>query len=262
MLYVLIYYIVGYRKAVVVGNLKNSFPDYSDQQIKMVTKKYYRYLCDLLLEALKTITWEEKDVKKRVKMYDVEMVDSLYDKGKSVLIVMGHLGNWEWAGPCFNLHCKHNLFVVYHPLSNPYFEKVFQGSRTKFNTGIIPRVNTLREMIANRKALNATALIADQAPTPINAALWVDFLNQDTPVFNGPEKLAKKLDQAVVYMRVVRVRRGYYEVRPKLLAEFPKDAPDQSITKAFINTLEQDICEQPEAWLWSHRRWKHKRPSN
>ncbi len=260
--YILIYYAIGYRKSVVLTNLKNSFPENSEQEIKQISKRYYRYLCDLILETLKTITWRQEDVRSRVTMRNPEMIDAIFEQKKSILIVMGHLGNWEWAGPCFSLNCKHQLFVVYNPLSNPYFEKMFSGSRTKFNTKIIPRNNTLRSMVANRKVISATALIADQAPSPINTAVWMDFLNQDTPVFNGPEKLAKKLDYPVVYMHVKRVKRGYYEVCPKILFEAPKATADIEITTALNKILEEGIREQPETWLWSHRRWKHQRPSN
>ena len=256
----IIYSLVGYRKKVVIENLTNSFPQKSEKEIKKLTKEFYVYLCDLLLETVKTVTWTEKDVMKRVKMHNVEMLNELHAKGKSLVLVMGHLGNWEWAGPCFSLNCKHQLFVVYQPLSNPYFEKMFSGSRTKFNTKIIPRKNTLRSMVENRKTINATALIADQAPNPIKAALWINFLNQDTPVFNGPEKIASKFDTAVVYMNVKRTKRGYYEVIPTLITETPKEEEDTNITFTFNRLLEQDIIAQPATWLWSHRRWKHKRP--
>ena len=259
-LYFIVFHIVGYRKAVVYENLRKSFPDHTEEQLDEICKRYYRYLCDLLMESLKTITWTEKDVRKRVTMKNADLLDELYQKEKSILIVMGHLGNWEWAGPCFSLNCKHQLFVVYHPLSNPYFEKLFVKSRTKFNTKIIPRANTLRSMIANKKLISATALIADQAPTPIHTAVWMDFMNQDTPVFNGPEKLAKMLDYPVVYMHVSRVKRGYYEVRPTLLFEEPGESGELEITHEFNRILEKGIREQPETWLWSHRRWKHKRP--
>jgi len=243
----------------VLTNLKNSFPDRSEAEIKAISRKFYRYLCDLIMESLKTITWNEQQARSRVTMKNVEMLDALHEQGKSIVIVMGHLGNWEWAGPGFSLNCKHQLYVVYRPLVNPYFEKVFSRSRTKFSTQIVAKSNTLRSMVANRKISSATALIADQAPHPINSASWIDFLNQDTAVFSGPEKIAKKLNYPVVYMQVERVKRGYYEVHPTLLAEFPKETADLEITLAFNKILEEGIHKYPETWLWSHKRWKHKR---
>ena len=261
-LYILFYYVVGYRKKIVLENLRNAFPEKTEKEIRLICRKYYKYLCDLVFETLKTVTWTEKDARKRIKMHHVEMMNKLHDEGKSIIIVMGHLGNWEWAGPGFSLNYKHQLYVVYQPLSNKYFEKLFSGSRTKFRTKIVERKDTLRSMISNKKTISATALIADQAPTPVKTAVWMDFLNQDTPVFNGPEKIAKMLDYAVVYMDVQRTKRGYYEVVPTLLFDKPKETDDLEITLAFNKMLEYGIRKRPETWLWSHRRWKHKRPVN
>ena len=261
-LFWLMYHVLGYRKSVVLDNLKRSFPEKSDREIKQVCKEYYKYLSDLILETLKTITWNENQVKRRVKIYNLDMLNSLYEQKKSIVIVMGHLGNWEWAGPCFSLNCNHQLYVVYLPLTNPYFENVLKKSRTKFSTKIIPRDSTLRSMVANRKTISATALIADQAPTPVKSALWMNFLNQETAVFNGPEKIAKMLDYPVVYMHVDRVKRGYYEVHPKLLFENPRETSEEEITIQFNKILEDGILKKPETWLWSHKRWKHRKPSD
>jgi KDO2-lipid IV(A) lauroyltransferase len=244
----------------VLENLTNAFPEKSPQEIKKICKEFYGYLCDLILETVKTFTWNEQDVRSRVKITNVEMLDAMYENKQNFIILMGHLGNWEWAGPCFSLNCKHQLSVVYLPLTNPHFEKVLKNSRTKFNTQIIPRDNTLRAMIANKRTIGATALIADQAPTPIKSAIWMQFLNQDTAVFNGPEKIAKMLDYPVVYMDVQRIKRGYYEVHPTLLFEHPKETSQDEITFAFNRLLEEGIKKRPETWLWSHKRWKHKRP--
>ena len=259
--YLLVYHGVGYRKQVVVNNLRRSFPGYSEKQIQATTQKFYRYLCDLMVETLKTITWNEKQVRQRVSMHNVALLEDLYARGKSIVIVMGHLGNWEWAGPCFSLHCPHQLLVVYRPLSHPYFEKVFARARTKFSTQIVEKSNTLRGMLANKNIISATALIADQAPFPLSTGIWINFLHQDTPVFVGPEKIAKRLDYPVVYMDVRRVGRGYYEVHPTLLFEQPKETSEHQITVAFNEILEEGIRKRPETWLWSHKRWKHTRPS-
>lgn len=261
-LYVFLFYIFGYRKKVVLKNLKASFPEKSEEEIKDICKKSFHYLCDLIVETLKTVGWNEKKAKSRVKMNNVELIDRLHAEGKSFIIVSGHYGNWEWAGPCFSLHCKHQLFVIYQPLSNPYFEKLFCYARTKFNTKIVPRKETLKSIIGNRKTISATALVADQAPVPVKNALWMNFLNQPTAVFNGPEKIAKKMDYPVVYMDTKRVKRGYYELTPTLLYEFPKETVETEITIGFNKRLEESILKQPETWLWSHKRWKHKPPTD
>ncbi|MEQ8359624.1 MAG: lysophospholipid acyltransferase family protein [Cytophagales bacterium] len=260
-LFFMLYQVFGYRKKVVLSNLQRSFPDKSDQEIDQLAREFYKYLCDLILETLKTVTWTEKEARSRVKMNNPELLDPYYEKGQSLVVVLGHLGNWEWAGPCFSLYCKHQLFVVYLPLSNPYFEKMLQGSRTKFNTKIVPKKEALRAMIGYKKTISATALIADQAPNPVTSALWMDFLNQETAVFNGPEKISKMMDYPVVYMDVNRVKRGHYEVTAKLLFDKPKETEEKEITIAFNKILEEGILDRPATWLWSHKRWKHKRPS-
>ena len=260
LLYLLLCYGIRYRRRVIVGNLRRSFPDYSDDQIKQTTRAFYRYLGDLIVETLKTLTWKEEHVRQRVSMHNTALLDELYAQGKSIVIVMGHLGNWEWAGPCFSLNCPHQLLVVYRPLSNPYFEKAFARARSKFGTQIVAKSNTLRGMVARRKTTSATALIADQAPFPAHTGFWINFLHQDTLVFAGPEKIAKKFDYPVVYMDVQRVRRGHYEVHPTLLFAQPNETSEHQITVAFNKILEEGIRKRPETWLWSHKRWKHTRP--
>jgi KDO2-lipid IV(A) lauroyltransferase len=250
---------VGYRREVVFQNLSNSFPEKDTTQLKQIEKEYYRYLCDLVVESIKTITMSEAYVRKRLTFHSTEKVNALYEEGKSIIVVMGHFGNWELAGPCFSLNCKHQLNVVYKPLSNPYFEKLFSGSRTRFGTKIIPVNNTLRAMAANRKSLNATALIADQTPSDTKTGFWLDFLHQDTLVFTGPEKIGKMFDAPIVYMHVDRVKRGYYEITPTVLFAQPKTTTEEEITRAFFQKLENEIIAKPETWLWSHKRWKKTR---
>ncbi len=248
----------GYRKAVVLKNIRNSFPDKSDQEIKVLSKSYYRYLCDLILETLRTWRMSEEESKEHCAFHKPEWLDKFQAEGKSFIIVMGHYGNWEWAGPSFTLHTGFQLVVIYRPLSNIYFEKMMCRSRTRFGTRITPVNLTLRDMVANRGSVTATAFIADQTATKKNA-YWTTFLNQDTAVFTGPEKLATKFNYPVVYMNVQRPRRGYYEVIPELLIPDPKNTAENEITEKFMQRLEKEILVDPTIWLWSHRRWKHKK---
>lgn len=248
----------GYRRKVVIQNLKNSFPEKSEAEIHAICDEYYRYLCDLVLETLKTLKMTDKETLERVKFNNKEWLDKLYAERKSIIIVMGHYGNWEWAGPSFTLTTKFQLVVIYRPLSNPYFEKMMTRMRTRFGTRITPVERTLRDMVANRNEITATAFIADQTATKRDA-YWTTFLNQETAVFTGPEKLAKKFNYPVVYMNVYRVRRGYYEVTPELLFENPAATAENEVSEAFTHRLEFDIQRNPAPWLWSHKRWKHKR---
>jgi KDO2-lipid IV(A) lauroyltransferase len=253
-----LFWLSGYRKNVVFENLRNSFPQKSEAEIISLAKSYYRYLCDLTLETLKTLHMTERQARERCVYHRADWLDKMCEENKSIIIVMGHYGNWEWAGPSFTLNTKYQLVVIYRPLSNPYFENMMVGMRTKFGTKITPAEQTLRAMVANRKNVTATALIADQAASTANA-YWTKFLNQDTNVYNGPEKLAVKFNYPVVYMNIKRVKRGYYELTPELLFENPATTQEGEILEKFTRRLEQEIIKDPVIWLWSHRRWKHKR---
>jgi KDO2-lipid IV(A) lauroyltransferase len=256
-----LYYLIrlsGYRRKVVILNLKNSFPEKSTEEIEIICDKYYRYLCDLILETLKTLNMSEQQTNAHVKFHNTPWLDQYYREKKSIIIVMGHYGNWEWAGPAFTLNTNYQLVVIYRPLSNQYFENMMCGMRTRFGTRITAVEKTLRDMVAYRGEVTATAFIADQTASKKNA-YWTPFLNQDTAVFTGPEKLAKKFNYPVVYMNLHRVKRGYYEIRPELLFSTPAETADNEITVGFTNRLETDIKHDPVPWLWSHKRWKHKR---
>jgi len=256
-----LYYVIrltGYRRKVVFTNLKNSFPEKSEAEINTICNNYYRYLCDLVLETLKTLRMSEKETLERVKFHNTAWLDKLYQDRSSIMIVMGHYGNWEWAGPSFTLTTKFQLVVIYRPLSNVYFERMMTRMRTRFGTRITPVDKTLRDMVSYRNEITATAFIADQTASKKNA-YWTTFLNQDTAVFTGPEKLAKKFNYPVVYMNVRRVRRGYYEITPELLFEKPVNTMENEISERFTQRLETEIKRDPVPWLWSHKRWKHKR---
>ncbi len=251
----------GYRSGVVLTNLRNSFPEKSEAEIKTLKNAYYHYLCDLILETLKTLRMTEKEARERCAFHKPEWLDQLHKEGKSFIIVMGHYGNWEWAGPAFTLNTPYQLVVIYRPLTNPYFNNMLTRMRTKFGTQIAKETDTLRVMVANRKKLTATALVADQTASP-QTGYWTTFLNQETPVYNGPEKLAKKFNYPVVFMNVTRPRRGYYEVTPELMFPEPQAAAEDEILETFMKRLEAEIKINPAIWLWSHKRWKHKRISS
>ena len=257
----LLYYLFllsGYRKKVVLENLRNSFPEKSAKEIDALCKAYFSYLCDLTLETLKTMRMTEQEAKEHCAFHKAEWLDKMFEEKKSFIIVMGHYGNWEWAGPSFTLNSKHQLVVIYRPLSNPYFEKMLTKTRTKFGTRITAVNQTLRDMVTNRKNVTATAFIADQAASSANS-YWTTFLHQDTSVFNGPEKIAVKFNYPMVYMRMQRPRRGYYDLTPELLFDDPASTSEGEILETFTKRLEKDIITDPVIWLWSHRRWKHKR---
>lgn len=251
--------VTGYRRKIVLKNLRNSFPEKTESEVKLICNNYYRYLCDLIVETFKTLKMTEKENLQHCTFHKKDWLDKFYDEKKSIIIVMGHYGNWEWAGPCFTLNSRYQLVVIYRPLAHLYFEKMLVGMRTKFGTRITPVEKTLRDMVANRGQMTATAFIADQTATKKNA-YWTKFLNQDTAVFTGPEKLAKKFNYPVVFMDVQRVKRGHYEITPELLFSNPVETADDEISETFTRRMEQAIIKDPSIWLWSHKRWKHTRP--
>lgn len=249
----------GYRKKVILTNLRNSFPEKTEAEIQILFRDFCHHLCDIVFETLKTLTMTEKEARARCVFHKAAWLDQLFAEQKSVIVLLGHYGNWEWAGPSFTLNNDCQLVVIYRPLSNVYFEKMMYRMRTKFGTRIAPAAATLREMVANRGKKTATALIADQSA--FGDGYWTTFLNQETAVYNGPEKLARKFNYPVVYMHVSKPRRGYYEVRPELLFSRPVDTAEGEILETFTRKLEEEIIARPSLWLWSHRRWKYKRPA-
>lgn len=260
-LFFLLYQVMGYRKDVVLTNLKNSFPEKTDAEIKKIGRQYYRYLCDLFLETFKTLTISRGNMLRHCNMSAgaQKIFDDLNEKKQSIILVMGHHGNWEWGGNTFSLCCKQQLYVIYHPLKNKYFNKLIVNMRTRFGTRLIPMSDTFREMVKNRTEISATAFIADQTPHPENA-YWTTFLHQDTPVFWGTERISSKLDYPIVYVHISRKKRGYYELDATLLIEHPRQLSEGEVTETFTRKLEAMIQQEPATWLWSHRRWKHKRP--
>ncbi len=259
LIYFLMYYVFNYRKKIVFDNLRNSFPEKSEKEITKIAKDYYKYFFDLMLETFKTLTMTKNQAMKRC-VFDansLELFNKLYDENKDVIIVLGHYGNWEIGGTSFNSYCKQNLSVIYKPLTSRYFDKLIFKMRTRWDSKLIPIKETYETMKSAKGTKSATAFIADQTPSPANA-YWTTFLNQDTPVFRGTERIAKKLNYPIVYMSIRRIKRGYYKICAEMLIENPRQTKEGEISEAHTRRLEKDIIEQPEIWLWTHRRWKHK----
>lgn len=259
-LFVLVYRVFGYRREVVLTNLRNSFPERSEQEIRQIAMNFYRWFCDLTLETLKTLTLSSGVVRERVTFTGIELLRGYAERGQSVILVLGHHGNWELAGARYSQEKDiPQLYVIYHPLKNPWFDRLLQHMRMRHGTKLYTMQETSRAMLRDRHLTTATAFIADQAPPP-ERAYWTTFLGQDTPVFLGTEMMARKLGYPVLYICIRRPKRGYYHMHVELLVEDPAAMPHGAITEAHTKRLEQDIRQYPELWLWTHRRWKHKRP--
>jgi KDO2-lipid IV(A) lauroyltransferase len=249
---------VGYRKDVIKTNLRNSFPEKPEAELRDIYKQFYTYLCDLMLETIKTMRMTQVEYKERVILENPELLRDLYAQGKSVVLMLGHFGNWELFGPCMSLNTDHQLVVVFRPLTNPYFDRMMTSWRTRFGTEITPVQQTLRTMINNKNRLTITAFISDQA-APIGA-YWTKFLHQETSVFTGAEKVARKFGFPVVYLHGARPKRGRYTIRLEVLYAEPSKTVENEISEGFTRRLERDIVADPVIWLWSHKRWKNKRP--
>ena len=205
----------------------------------------------------------EAEIKRRCPLTpeSVELMNDFYSSKINTIIVMGHVGNWELANYAFNLHCKNDLYAIYKPLSNDYFDLLIRKLRSRWGTNVISIDDVTEVMNKYEMTGNATGFIADQRPAPENA-YWTIFLNQETPVFRGTEILARRLGYPVVYLSTKRIKRGYYQVHIETLIEQPKSTQKDEISEIHTRRLEQDIIEQPEAWLWTHRRWRDKIPES
>lgn len=259
-IFILVYHVIGYRKKVVTENLRNSFPQKSEKEIAEIRKNFYRYLCDMSLEVPKTLTISSTSMIKHCSLDEpsILLMKKLYEEKKNCILVLGHIGNWEWGGNTFSLICRQQLYVIYHPLENKYFNDFFIRLRTRFNTKLIEMKDTFRVMAVKKNEVNATAFIADQTPRPENA-YWTTFLNQDTPVFWGTEKIARKLNYPIVYVNMQRIKRGYYKMTAEMLCENPSLTSEGEISELHTKKLEECILTDPGIWLWSHKRWKHSR---
>lgn len=248
----------GYRKGVIQTNLRNSFPEKTEKEINALTRSYYHYMCDLTLETFKLIRMSEAETRKHIQVINPEVSRQLRDRNQSFIFALGHYGNWEWVGHAFQLFTVHTLVIIYHPLSNPYFDRMMQRLRIRYGMEVTTMQHSMRTMFANRDRLTATAFVGDQA-APTNAH-WMTFLNQDSSVYNGIDKMSHKLNLPVVYCHLKRPRRGYYTVELEVIVEDPSKMKENEITEIYIRRLERDIRENPVMWLWSHRRWKSVRP--
>lgn len=252
----LVFGVFGYRLKVVRQNLRNSFPEKNDTELKQIEQEFRRWFCDLMLETIKTLTISPKQVNKRISVQGAEVLERYHAAGQSVILVMGHWGNWELGGARFSQLGLHHLNVIYHPLENKHFDRLFIRMRTRLGNGLYPMKDTVRSMMRDRNLLTATAFIADQTPSPKHA-YWTLFLHQDTPVFWGTENIARKLDRPVIYLGIDQTRRGHYAMRFELLEAEPAHTAEGEISERHTKRLEQSIRSHPAIWLWTHRRWKH-----
>lgn len=260
-LYYVLYYVIKYRRAVVATNLKNSFPEKNEEELRIIEKKFYRHLADLLVETFKLTHMSEKEQNRRLTYSNLEVIDRLRSEKRDVVAVLGHYNNWEWP-TMLPFYLKYKTVIVFKPLQNKYFNNFINTQRSKNGIVLTPTSQIIREIINYRKdGINTVSVfIADQIPAKGDIRYWTTFLNQETAVFTGVGKIAAKYDMAVVYFHIQKVKRGHYNLNIELLLDHTAGLSEDVITEAHVRKLEKIIREKPEFWIWSHRRWKHKKP--
>lgn len=252
----LVYNVIGYRRKVVTGNLKQAFPGKTDREIRVLAKKYYRNLTDMMVETIKLLTMSKRSLRKRF-ICDLSIFQQLYDEGRSCQLHLGHNFNWEWANMICSQGVQFPFLVVFMPITNKAVNRMFLHFREKLGTKLIP-ANDMRNGMApwiGKQYL--LALVADQNPGNPRRCYWYPFLNKMTAFYKGPEMSARRYNIPVVFADIRKIKRGYYKASLMLAFENPATEPEGAITAAFVKYLEKNIHEQPEVWVWSHRRWKH-----
>ena len=255
----LLFRIIGYRKQVVYENLSKAFPEKKPQEILHLMKEFYHSFCDVVVETLAFRRMKPEDLKARVKA-DEETIQLMQElQNKNILLIAGHLGNWEWTGQSVIVNHSLSASSAYHPLSNKYVDRLIKSIRSHMGMQLVPMKEVTRFMASRHNKTFALALVADQAAPP-ESAFWTDFMHRPAAFFRGPGKLAIRYALPVVYLGNTRVSRGHYTVHATLLWKGNSSITEDELLEKFVRTLEQDIYAQPGAWLWSHRKWKHKKP--
>jgi KDO2-lipid IV(A) lauroyltransferase len=257
--YFLLYKLIKYRRKIVFDNLSKCFPDKSEAEINKICRAFYHHLSDITLESIKGMTISLNTLSKRYRILNTEIADKYFDNDKSILCFTSHYGNWEYGILATNNVIKHQAIALYLPLTNKYSERYGVKRRSRFGTKLVAVQDTKKVFTEPQPQPLAVILAADQNPSNVEKAIWVNFLNRDTACLHGPEAYAKKTNFPVVYLKISKPKRGYYTLEFEELISNPADCHPNKITEIYIHRLEKDIVEKPEYWLWSHRRWKHSR---
>ena len=257
-IFFILYYAVGYRKKTVRFNLKTAFPEKSDTERKSIEKKFYRHMCDMFLEMIKSISISADELKERFQFDDLSIVEKLVKEQRSSLIMMGHYASYEWL-TALQFYFDHSGYGIYKRIKNPYFDKLIHEIREKWNSKLLANKEATFIIRKQQRAgkMATYAFIADQSPKTRKNYHCTDFLGKNVPFFTGVERLAKSEDMPVIYLAVDKIKRGYYKASFKVITEDPTALPDYQITDEFAALLEAQIKANPEYYLWTHKRFKH-----
>lgn len=258
--YLIVYYVIGYRKQTVRENLALALPHLSQKERLNIEKKSFRHLCDMFLEMIKTMTISKKEISKRFTFTNLNVYKKLEAEEKSIAMMLAHYASYEWV-ISMNAYIKYNGFAIYKKIANPYFDKLVRNIRSKFKATLITTKETVPFIIKNKKnnLLSIFGFASDQSPKVDSAFHWQKFMGIEVPVHTGAEMLSKKYDMNIIFLKVKKIKRGYYEASFEILSENVSEVPNYEITDKFLKLVEQQIYEAPEYYLWTHNRWKHRR---
>ncbi len=263
-LYVVVYHLIGYRKKVVLGNLRRAFPEKSEPELRLVTKDFYRQFADVAVETLRLRSMDSAEMDRRITFANQHLLDDLVRQGKTVITMGSHSCNWEWVLSAGAVEFGFPSVGIYKPLNNEFFEAFMLKARTRLGARLIKMKDTLRDFASHRNESRVVAMLSDQTPLKSEITFWTTFLHQDTPFYVGAEKIATRFNCPVLFLDVKRTRRGHYTLTfetiwdgTKPLATVTEEYP---ITTLFAKKLEASIRRSPADYLWTHKRWKHRKP--
>jgi KDO2-lipid IV(A) lauroyltransferase len=257
-IYLIFYYIIGYRKNIVLNNLKIAFPNKSDDEIKVISKKFFHHFVDIFMEMLKTFTISKKEIAKHFYLTNLDEFVDFTERNPNFILMSSHYANYEWI-LSLNRHFDFPVFGAYKKLKNPYFDNFIKRSRGRFNTKLITTKEFI-QLFKNNKENNISGLygfLNDQSPKLKKSTYYTTFFGKSVPVYTGAEMLAKKYNYPMVYLRTEKIKRGYYRTTVHVLSENPVEIPDFQLTDLFMRNLEKQIVENPEYYFWTHKRFKH-----
>lgn len=259
-----LYHIVRYRRDIVRRNITSAFPEKSIEECISIERGFYKWFCDYFVETVKLMSVSRQELLSRIEFRGIDKIEECFDRGQTCAGILGHYGNWELlsaTGLVIKKHPEAVIGLIYHPLRSQLFDRLFINMRQSMGGVCVPKKDILRYLVSFRSQnlMNLFGYIADQAPRYRNIHLWLPFLNHDTPVFTGAERIMRKMNNAVFYIDVERPERGKYIYTFKLMTDKPGEMPEFEITKKFFVMLEQTIRREPRFYLWSHNRWKRTR---
>jgi KDO2-lipid IV(A) lauroyltransferase len=254
----LIYNIIGYRKKVVRSNLKKAFPDKDEKELKWIEKRFYQHFCDITLEAFKSYKMSTAQMQKRMVFKNLEVLTQFEKENRSVIIMCGHYASWEWM-LSIGYHTQSPGYGIYTPIMNQYFNDLIIKIRKMHKGNLLSRYDAMKKIknMHEKGKVIVYGFVSDQSPRPKPKTYWRSFLGVKVPVFVGAELIAKEFDFGVVYAKINRIKRGYYEASFELISDSPKKTRENEITDSFTEWLEQDIYCDPTQYLWTHNRFKH-----